>query len=398
MNTYLYEVLDRLVAFDTVSVNSDVPAIEYLAGHFEHAGFTTSLHRIDVGGVAQANLVAWAGPPREGGLIISGHVDTVPFAGQPGWNRDPLKLETAGDRIFGRGTTDMKGFLAQCADAARALDRQRLQRPLVFLFTADEEVGMLGAERIAPLLAEILGEVPRPHLAWIGEPTSYAVMNAHKSVCAFEVKVRGRGGHSGAPQMGVNAIAVMGKVIETIGRLQAERRAARSAKFAEVFPESPHDVMNFGTIAGGIATNVIAERCSMRMTYRSLPGVDPLDLYREVGRRLAQIDPHDYGSPDIAAAIELGPAMIAPAMLAPRGTTLEQALFAVTGATTAAGAPFATDGAWFARAGIATLICGPGDFDQAHQPNESIGRGAFERGPAMILEVIDRLCCRDLSK
>jgi acetylornithine deacetylase len=394
MITYLYEVLDRLIAFDTVSVNSDLPAMEYLAGHFDRAGFKTSLHRLDVGGVPQANLVACAGPSREGGLIISGHVDTVPFAGQPGWDRDPLKMELAGDRIFGRGTTDMKGFLAQCAGAASMLDLSHLQRPLIFLFTADEEVGMLGAERIAPILPEILAEIPRPRLAWIGEPTSYAVLHAHKSVCAFEIKVHGRGGHSGAPQMGVNAIAVMGKVIDTIGRLQAERRAARNATFAEVFPDSPHDVMNFGTITGGIATNVIAERCSLRMTYRSLPGVDPLELYREVGRRLSEIDTHDYGSPEIAATIDLGQPVFAPPMLAPRGTALERALFDVTGANTAAGAPFATDGAWFAGVGIDSLICGPGDFAQAHQPNESISRGAFERGPAMILDVINRLCSR----
>lgn len=394
MSTHLYEVLERLIAFDTVSIHSDTPAMEYLAGDFDGAGFETALHRIEVGGVPQANLVAWAGPPRADGLIISGHLDTVPVEGQPGWERDPFRMEVAGDRIYGRGTSDMKGFLAQCADAARAIDLKRLHRPLVFLFTADEEVGMRGAASVAPALQDLLGEVPRPNLAWIGEPTSLAVFHAHKCVCAFEVRVRGRGGHSGNPELGVNAIAVMGKALDVLGRLQAERRNVRSREFAAIFPDAPYDVMNFGTITGGIATNIIAEQCAMRMTYRSLPDTDPLALYREIERRLGELDTHDYGSPRHIATIELGKPVIAPPLLSPRDTALERALFEVTGANDALGAPFATDGAWFAREGIVTLICGPGEFEQAHQPNESIAKDAFERGPAMVRGVVERMCCR----
>src|SRR6266852_8108935 len=136
MSTYLYDVLERLIAFDTVSSHSDVPAMEHLAGHMERHRFKAMLHRTEIAGVPQANLVAWAGPPRPDGLIISGHLDTVPVEGQPGWDRDPLRMEVAGDRIYGRGTADMKGFLAQCVDAAGQLDRARLLRPLVFLFTS----------------------------------------------------------------------------------------------------------------------------------------------------------------------------------------------------------------------------------------------------------------------
>ncbi len=139
-------------------------------------GFKTAIQPIELFGVSQANLVAWVGPPRADGLIISGHVDVVPFDGQPGWEREPLKLELAGDRIYGRGTTDMKGFIAQCLDASRTLDSSRLKRPLVFVFTASEEVGCLGANSVAPALKQILGETPVPRLAWIGEPTSWEVI------------------------------------------------------------------------------------------------------------------------------------------------------------------------------------------------------------------------------
>jgi acetylornithine deacetylase len=392
MATYLYEVLDRLIAFDTVSSNSILPATEYLADHMISHGLRTSIHRIDVLGVPQANLVAWIGPPAPNGLIITGHLDTVPVEGQPGWERDPFKMEIDDERIFGRGSSDMKGFLAQCAASARTLEKARLKRPVVFVITADEEVGMLGARELAPGLQQVLGDVPKPTLAWIGEPTSYAVLHAHKSIGTFEVRVRGRGGHSGAPDQGVNAIAVMGKVIGVLGQLQADRRAVESAEFAEVFPESPYDVMNLGTVRGGLATNVIAEECVLRASYRSLPKTDPLALYEEVERRLATIDPHDYACGRTSAAIELSLLLAAPPMWSERGTSLEKVLFEVTGEQTARGAQFATDGAWFSGAGIQCLICGPGDYEQAHQPNESIHRNAFERGPSIIARVIERMC------
>jgi acetylornithine deacetylase len=207
---YQYEVLERLTAFNTVSALSNVPAAEYLADQLDDHGFKCALHQIEVSGVRQANLLAWIGPATANGLIISGHIDTVPFEGQPGWERDPLKMEVADKRIYGRGASDMKGFLAQCLEVARVLNQSRLQRPLVFLFTANEEVGGEGAKRVAPELPHLLGDVPTPRLAWIGEPSSNRVIRAQKSIATLSVKVSGRGGHSGLPEQGVNARAEMG--------------------------------------------------------------------------------------------------------------------------------------------------------------------------------------------
>jgi acetylornithine deacetylase len=393
MNSYLYEVLDRLIAFDTVSSNSDILAMEYLADELDRLGFKTALHKSEIARAPQANLVVWTGPPTADGLIISGHLDTVPYAGQPGWEREPLRMEVTDERIFGRGTTDMKGFIAQCADAARSLDRSRLRHPLVFIFTASEEIGGLGAQRVAPELPGLLGDVPCPSLAWIGEPTSWAIHAAHKSAVVVEITVRGKGGHSGAPDQGVNAIAVGGKVLEAVGRLQEERRQLSDPEYAAMFPGAAYDVMNVGTISGGIAENVIAEQCRLRVSYRSLPGTDPHALRDEIARRCAELDGHDYASHNHQAIITVGPAKVMPAMAARRGTPLEQALLRTTGARTVSGAPFCTDGGWFALAGINSLICGPGDYAEAHQPNESIGRRAFDRGPALMLEVIGQLCC-----
>jgi len=392
MNDYLYEVARRLVGFDTVSAKSDLAAVEYLSKELEGYGFRTALQPVELLGVSQANLVAWIGPPSADGLIISGHVDTVPYDGQPGWEREPLKLETAGERIYGRGTTDMKGFIAQCLDAARTLDATKLKRPLVFVFTASEEVGCLGAHIVAPALRQILGETPVPRLAWIGEPTSYAVCHAQKSIVSFSVTVRGKGGHSGAPAKGVNAIAVMARVIDTIGRLQEERGRVANPEFAAIFPDAPSDVLNFGTVQGGLASNIIAEECKLRISYRTLPDADPLEIHREIGRRLAVLDTHDYAGRENQAKIEVGAAMVVPPLNSPRGTALEAALFDVTGAKSSGGALYGTDGGWFTGSNIVTLICGPGDLDQAHQPNEYVRRELFERGTAMLHKVIDKMC------
>ena len=392
MADHLYDTIRRLVAFDTVSANSNLEAAQFLADRLESAGFKTTLQKVEIFGVPHANLIAWAGPPVPDGLILSGHIDTVPFDGQPGWTRDPLKAEVHGDRLYGRGTSDMKGFIAQCVDAALSLDRKTLRRPVVFVFTADEEVGCRGAELVGPQLRGLLGELPMPGLCWIGEPTTNGIAHAHKSIGSFEIKVQGRGGHSGAPAQGVNAIAVMGKVMEVIGKLQKERASARGAEFAEAFPESPYDVLNFGTISGGIALNMIAEECRLRISYRSLPDVDPLELHREIERRVSEIDPRDWAGGEHRAIIKVGRPQIVPPLLSPRGTALERALAEATGAKTSRGALYGTDGGHFALSGITSLICGPGDFEQAHQPNESVGCDLFERGPKMILRVIDRMC------
>ncbi len=392
MTPYLYEVARRLVAFNTVSNRSNAEAMAYLANHLEDHGFRVALQHTDPPEAPKVNLVASAGPPEPDGLILCGHVDTVPFEGQPGWERDPLHLEVEGERLYGRGISDMKAFLAQCLDAAARLDRSALKRPLILIFTADEEVGCLGAARLVPTLSQMLAPIPLPRLAWIGEPTSYRIFHTHKGVVLFCVKIQGRGGHSSVPERGVNAIAIAGQVIEILGRYQAELRSRRSEAFASLFPESPYTTLNLGTIRGGTAPNMIAEECSLQVSYRPLPETDPREAYREISRRLGEADLRDWGSPDLRATVRLGEPFVVPPLLSPRGTRLEKALFEVLGQRESSGAPFATDGCQFARAGIASLICGPGDLAEAHQPNESISRAAFERGTEVILAAVRRLC------
>ena len=397
MGSYLQELASRLVGYDTVSQKSNVEAMAYLGNHLEGHGFQVALQQTEVAGVPKANLIAVAGPPEPDGLILSGHVDTVPFLDQPGWTRDPLTLGVEDDRVYGRGTSDMKIFLVQCVDAAATLEPKRLTRPVVFLFTADEEVGCLGAERLMPELSDLLGTVPRPHLAWIGEPTSYKVFHTHKGVAVFSIGIRGLGGHSSTPETGVNAIAVAGKVIATIGQYQAELHAAPSAEFAELFPDSPYPTLNFGLVRGGTAGNMIAEQCTIQVSYRPLPKADPLDCFHEIARRVRALELVDFSGSAHQASLEFSEPLVVPPLFSPRKTPLEGVLFDVVGQQTSSGAPFATDGCQFASGGIASLICGPGDLDQAHQPNESIRRETFENGTDRILSVIEKFCIAERS-
>jgi acetylornithine deacetylase len=388
----LADLARRLVACDTTSAKSNLPAIELLADRLQALGFRTRVQSWQAEGVAKANLVATAGPAEPGGLILCGHTDTVPWEEQPGWTRDALALEIGEDRVYGRGSSDMKAFIAQAVVAAGQIERSRLSRPLVLLFTADEEVGCLGAARLAPELTTLLDDVPLPTLCWIGEPTSWEVFNAHKSIAIFDVFVRGRTGHSGLPELGLNAIGAAATVLAEIGRYQAELRSNPSPAFCDVFPEVPYATVNLGTIAGGAAANMIAEQCVIRVSTRALPDADPLEPYREIERRLATLDARDPAAPAGSARISLGEPLVVPGMLAPRGTELEVALCERLGCHAVRGALLGADGCRFQSVDVRSLICGPGDFAEAHQPNESISRRAFEEGAGVIRSVVERLC------
>jgi acetylornithine deacetylase len=387
----LFELAARLVAFDTVSANSNVPAAEWIAYELEARGCVALLHRYeDARGVAKANVVARVGPPEPDGLMISGHVDTVPFADQTGWSRDALRLAVDGDRLYGRGIADMKGFIAACIHAVGQIDRRALRRPLVFAFTADEEIGCLGAARLAECIRSLLDETPLPCLAWIGEPTSYRIHHAHKSAVLFSIRVLGKSGHSGRPDLGVNAIVLAGRVIVLLEKIDRELRAAGSR--ADVFGDVPHATLNVGTIRGGAAPNVIAGECDIGVLYRSLPGNDPLAIHREVLHRLAGIDLRDRPDARESGRVEVSTPIVVPPMESPTGTALERVLRDLTGYGEPTGSLLAADGCRFESLGVRTLICGPGEFEQAHQPDESMRIADLASGADLVTRVVERIC------
>lgn len=389
MTTDALAILERLIGFDTVPTTSNVPCAEYLAGLLDDSGWRVELHRHEGLGAAKANLVAWAGPDLPGGLILSGHMDVVPFADQPGWTGDPLRLRQLDDRLVGRGVADMKGFLALAVDAACRLDPRRLRRPLVLLFTCDEEEGCLGAERLLPELPRLAALGPIPTDCLIGEPTSFEVYRAHKGHVRLRLDIRGVGGHSSRPDLGVNAIAVAATIAQEIEAIAAEMPTRVTDDHRRLFPAFPSIPFNLGTIHGGSADNMIADRCELVVAFRPAPGSDARALLEEVvDRARATASRH---SP--AAEVLIDDVVITPPMSSPGTGHLIHLLLELTGSANASGAPYATDGGQLERAGIRSLICGPGDLAQAHRPDESITLAALDRGAELLHSVIERTCC-----
>jgi acetylornithine deacetylase len=382
------EICQRLVAFDTVPNVSNVPCAEYLADLLDDVGWRVRLHRDHALGADKASLVAWAGPPEEGGLALSGHMDVVPFADQPGWSRDPLALTFDEGRLYGRGVADMKAFLAQCTAVARTVDRDRLARPVVLVFTCDEEVGCLGAARLVPHLRNLVGELPLPAECWIGEPTDFGVYVAHKGHIHLTVRVEGSGGHSSRPDLGTNAIAAMAEACTELNELERELSTRTTAASRRLFPEFPAPALNLGTISGGTADNMIAERCELTIGLRPLPGDDPVELAREVERRMAAAVVGRYPEARIIT-LQLE---VTPAMSSPADGRLATVLTELTGCRQPLGAPFATDGGRFEAVGIQSVVCGPGELDQAHKPDESLPLASLDRGTELVRQLISRTC------
>ncbi len=382
------EALAELVAFDTVPTASTVPIAEQIAHRLTDAGWSACLHREEALGAPKAAVVATVGPREPGGLILTGHMDVVPHADQPGWTRPAAALTRDDRRAYGRGVADMKGFIAQCVALSPEIARLALQRPVVLLLTSDEEVGCQGSARLVPYLERLLDGTPLPREALVGEPTDFAVYRAHKGHVRVTVMLEGRGGHSSRPDLGVNAIAALEEVLRVTAQL-AEEAADRSGTEASVlFPDFPATAFNFGSVRGGTAVNMIAERCELTLGFRPVPDDDPADLLRELEERIAAAVERRH--PGVGVRFE--GVVVTPSMRSPSSGALAAALARLTGDPGLRGAPFATDGGQLGRAGVASWICGPGELAQAHQPDESISLASLERGLALLRGVIEDLC------
>ncbi|MHB8600594.1 MAG: M20 family metallopeptidase [Ktedonobacteraceae bacterium] len=388
----LWEIARQLVGFNTVSARSNVQAADYIANYLEDSGFTVRVVREMVEGVEKATVLAWVGPEVEGGLIVSGHTDIVPFEGQPGWTVDPLIMRTDGERIFGRGVTDMKVFLAQMLLAAKQLSLETLQRPLVYIFTCDEEIAAQGSARLLKVLPEVFQGYPLPTVAFIGEPTDFAVFPAHKGYATFDIHVRGKGGHSSAPHKGLNAIEKMAEVIALFKEANQRLQQQVSSENTQLFPEYPASVFNFGVIAGGLAPNMIAESCSLTTSMRIAPGDQLEDILADVQGKIDNsitLTMQQFGP---ECGVSIGNAAIVPPMRSPTQDTFCELLCRVMNTRAEMGAPFATDGGQFQQIGIHSYICGPGLLEEAHQPNESIPVSNFFTGLEKLRQILHEWC------
>lgn len=371
------DLLGRLVGFDSTSCNSNLPIAAFLAEYAEAAGARIQRQPSADGG--KCNLILRFGPEGIGGagLCLSGHMDTVP-AGEPEWESDPFCLRDDGERLYGRGACDMKGFVALALNlAAEARD---LRRPLVLLLTYDEEVGTFGARQFAADL-DLAESVPRATI--VGEPTSLGVVRMHKGFLHVRVTMHGQSAHSAYPRLGVNAIESTGRVIAALRGLRAELEREGGPQ-SEHFPEAPFVSLNLGTIRGGAAANVIPDRCNLILSVRLLPGVEERAIVERLRAKVAGAAAQDRFEFEVGGA--------SPPMLLAPDAPIHRALCSLTGQESGTAVSYATDAGWLARAGLDCAIWGPGSIEQAHRPNEFLPKAELAAARETLGRVVDRFC------
>jgi acetylornithine deacetylase len=380
-----FQFIERLVSFDTTSAKSNLALIESVAAYLSNHGVPFRLTHDDAR--AKANLYATVGPKVPGGVVLSGHTDVVPVEGQA-WDSDPFGVVERGGKLYGRGTADMKSFIATALSLVPEMTKRRLKMPIHLALSYDEEVGCIGVGR---LIDELGTALPRPALVIVGEPTMMKVANAHKGVIAFETRVVGREAHSSATHRGASAIMAAAEIVQFLAGLAAElaarppRPGSRDAEF-----EPPYTTISVGTIEGGTALNIIPKSCRFRWDCRVLPGTDDGDdVLRKVNSFAAErVAPGLRAmSPDGGVVTEM--LVTVPPLAPEEGSPAEALALALTGENRAGAVAYGSEAGLFQEAGIPAILCGPGDIAQAHQPNEFIARAQVDACDAFLRCVID---------
>ncbi len=363
------DLIRRLVSFDTVSAHSNLALIHCVRDYLKDLGIESRL-TFDADG-KKANLLAAIGPSLPGGIVLSGHTDVVPVAGQP-WESDPFTVVERNGRLYGRGTADMKSFLAIALALVPEFQAARLRVPIYLALSYDEEVGCLG---VGGLLSDLAAALPRPAAAIIGEPTLMKLINRHKGFHSFTTAVTGRDGHSSGTHRGVNAIAYAAEIIGFLSRLAAE--FAAQGPFDDGF-DPPYTTINVGAVRGGTAVNIIARHCSFDWEFRPIPGFDAPSIRRRLDSFIAEsILPRMRAvAPEADVVTVQGSA--SPPLVPEADSPAESLVRLLTGANTAGAVSFGTEASHFQDAGIPAVICGPGSIAQAHQPDEFIALDQVE--------------------
>lgn len=374
------DLLDRLVAFDTTSRFSNLALIEWVEGYLD--GHGVSHRRVPNAEGTKSNLIATIGPAVEGGVVLSGHTDVVPVDGQP-WSSDPFKVTERGGRLYGRGTCDMKGFLALALAAVPDLVAARSSLPVHLALSYDEEVGCLGA----PDMIRVIGtELPRPALVVVGEPTNMEAVSGHKGIATFKVTVNGHEAHSSQTQLGVSANMAAIQLMHALTLLAAklEREADPTSPF---LPK--HATLTIGQINGGTAVNILARECVFIFDLRCPPGLDPMTILAPFYAEAAALDA-ELKARFPGAGVRVENRTLTPPLAPEADGAAEAFARRLAGDNGPARVvAFAAEAGQFQEAGFSTVICGPGSIDQAHQPDEFVEVSQMQRGAAFMARLVD---------
>ncbi len=381
MIPHTLDILKTLIAFDTTSSKSNRALIDWVAAYLAARSIPHWL--VESADGAKANLLARIGPEVEGGILLSGHSDVVPVDGQP-WTSDPWALTQKGDKLYGRGVCDMKGFIALSLALIDTLDAATLQRPLMLAITYDEEVGCLGAPH---LLAQLTALVPRPALAIIGEPTSMKIVSVHKGMRVFDVTVTGREAHSSQRDQGVSAITAAVELMSLVGEMNIE---ASENIPADDPCSPPGTTLSVGIVHGGTAANILARECQFRWDLRTTNDA-MADLYEARFRTAAQALDARIRECAPEGGVEVTRLASAPPLELDRDSAAETLVRSITGDNDLSGAAFVAEAGLYQKAGVPAVLCGPGSILQAHQPDEWIEIEQMRRGGEFLKAVVARL-------
>lgn len=354
------DLLGRLVAIDTTSRNSNLPLLDLVEERVD--GLAAASFRVPDDTGTKANLVVRFGPDAPGGVVLSGHTDCVPVDGQV-WHSDPFALTRTEDRVLGRGTVDMKGFLACCLAVAPTLGAADLAAPVWFAFSHDEEIGAVGARTLVPAM---LSAGASPDAVIVGEPTSLEPVTSHKSVWAFTFTFTGLAGHSSQPRLGANAVVAAARVATHVADLAAGMVGTVDPAF-----DPPHTTFNVAQLSGGTAINIIPDHGQVTFEYRALPSEDGPELGQEVEAYAREVVLPELRRTHPEADLVITSPGALPALRHEPDGTAEALVRRLTGTTAPARtAPFGTDASRFQQAGWSAVVCGPGLIDVAHRPDE----------------------------
>ena len=369
------ELLERLIGFATVSRDSNLDMIDFIRHYLATRGVESELFYN--AGRTKANLFATIGPRDRGGVVLSGHTDVVPVDGQA-WSVEAFRLTEKDGRLYGRGTADMKGFIASVLAAVPVFLEHELELPVHLAFSYDEEVGCLG---VRPMLAELEKRPHKPVLCLIGEPTGLKPVLGHKGKLAMRCQVKGAACHSAYAPYGVNAIQYAARLI---GRLEEIGEQLAQPEHHDERFDPPFSTVQTGVIKGGRALNIVPAECEFDFEVRALPGFDANQVADEL-RTYAEAEL----LPKMRAVksdtdIHLRPLSAYPGLATSPDSEAARLLARLTGSTEFGTVAFGTEGGLFNQAGIPTVVCGPGSMDQGHKPDEFVTVGQLNDCDAML--------------
>ncbi|WLP94059.1 acetylornithine deacetylase [Psychrobacter sp. M13] len=380
--------LTRLIGFDTVSRHSNIALIKDVQAYCEQLGLAVDLTFNAAQDKANLFVTVPAGKNADvvnGGLVLSGHTDVVPVDGQD-WSSDPFTATIRGDKLYGRGSCDMKGFIA-CAlmllpQAVELSKAGKLKRPIHLALSFDEEVGCLGAPLI---LADLAARGIQPDYCIVGEPTLMTMVVAHKGIAVYRCRVHGKSAHSSLTTQGVNAISYASKMIGFVDDL-AEQLSHRDD--SDALFDVPYSTLSVGTIQGGTATNIVPNLCEFTFDYRNLPHMTQDDILTPIQSRIAELNAQMQAR-SADTGIELQHLESVPAMTDNTNDELQKLIAALVDDDKRHKVAYATEGGQFTDAGIPTIICGPGSIEQAHKADEYVALSELERCDVFLQRLLE---------